>query len=176
MSDIIEIKKHGTTIFDTSNNLIVKSTTDDLCIMPWRLLHDGYQVTRQETVVSVDADAGIPITHSKFTEGGRIISAKIFVDSEPLFWVWYKQATNNRALPCWIYDARIDGFMRCYILEEPSLSPASTSVNGCFVNLKIYAKSTAIAFQKFVTEGMPDKYVVEGANNLVYTNDGEVAY
>ena len=74
--------KDNNVIFDTQKELFVKSTTDGLYIMPWRLLHDGYQVTRQETVVSVDPDAGIPITHSRFSAGGRIISAKIYVDTE----------------------------------------------------------------------------------------------
>lgn len=174
--DIITINPRGTTIFNISENLIVRSTTDELAVMPWRLLHEGYQVTRQETVVSVSPDAGIPISHSRFTEGGRIISGKIFVDTEPIFWVWYKQATNNRALPCWVYDIKLNGFMRCYILEEPTLSPAGTSVNGCYVQLKLYAKATNIALDSFVTESLDDKYVLEGTKNLVYVADNEVSY
>lgn len=176
--NVIKIKTRGYTIFDVNVNLLVtaRSTTDNLAILPWRLLHDGYEVSRQSTVVSVDADAGIPITHSKFTEGGRIISAKIYVDNEPSFWVWYKTATNNRALPCWVYDARVKGFVRCYITEEPSLSPASNSVNGCYVQLKLYAKAQSLEVQRFVTADKDNKYVIEHNDNFVVETEGEVLY
>lgn len=167
--------KDNNVIFDTQEKLFVKSTTDGLYIMPWRLLNDGYEVTRQETVVSVDPDAGIPITHSRFTAGGRIISAKIFVDTEEAWWFWYKRATNNRALPCWIYDVKLDGFMRCIILQQPSLSPAGGSVRGMYVQLKLYAQANSIPIKRFITENIPERIVTEGNGALVYDND-EVMY
>lgn len=167
--------KDNNVIFDTQEELFVKSTTDGLYIMPWRLLHDGYQVTRQETVVSVDPDAGIPITHSRFSAGGRIISAKIYVDTEETWWFWYARATNNRAKPCWIYDIKLNGFMRCYILEQPTLEPAGNSVNGVYVQIKIFAFSNAIPIKRFITENMPERIVTEGNGVLVYDND-EVMY
>ena len=167
--------KDNNVIFDTQEKLFVKSTTDGLYIMPWRLLNDGYEVTRQETVVGVDPDAGIPITHSRFTAGGRIISAKIFVDTEATWWVWYKRATNNRALPCWIYDVKLDGFMRCIILQQPSLSPAGGSVRGMYVQLKLYAQTNSIPIKRFITENIPERIVTEGNGALVYEN-GEVMY
>ena len=167
--------KDNNVIFDTQEELFVKSTTDGLYIMPWLLLHDGYQVTRQETVVSVDPDAGIPITHSRFSAGGRIISAKIYVDTEETWWFWYARATNNRALPCWIYDVKLNGFMRCYILEQPTVEPAGNSVKAVYVQLKIYAFSNAIPIKRFITENTPERIVTEGNGALVYDND-EVMY
>lgn len=167
--------KGGTTIFDSSEGIFVKSNTDGLYILPWQLLHDGYQVTRQETVVSVDPDAGVPITHSRFSAGGRIISAKIFVDTETQWWWWYSRATNNRALPCWIYDPKLQGFMRCYILEQPTVEPAGTSVLGVYVQLKIFAVTNAIPIQRFITENTPERIVTENNGALVYDND-EVMY
>lgn len=155
--------------------LFMKSNTDGLYIMPWRILHDGYEVTRQNTVTSVDPDAGIPITHSKFTNGGRIISTKIYVDTEPEFWNWYKMGTRERALPFWVYDVQVDGFMKCYMTEVPTLSRAGNSVWGCYVQLKLYAVSVTIPVRKFITENTPEKMVVEGNNILVYEND-EVIY
>lgn len=156
--------------------LFVKSNTDGLYIMPWRILHDGYEVTRQETVVSVDPDAGIPITHSRFTAGGRIISAKIFVDTEETWWFWYKRATNNRALPCWIYDIKLNGFMRCIIMQQPSLSPAGGSIRGMYVQLKLYAQANSIPIKRFITENTPERIIIEGNGALVYDSDGEVMY
>lgn len=153
-----------------SPNGITRSSEDNLAVMPWKLLHDGYQVTRQETVVSVDPDSGIPVTHSRFTVGGRIISAKIFVDTEQQWWFWYNSATKSRALPCWVYDANIDAFMRCYILEQPELSRAGSSVKGCYVQLKLYAKSRSIPVLSFVTENTPENYVTEGNNNYITEN------
>ena len=167
--------KDNNTIFDTDNELFVKSTTDGLYIMPWRLLHEGYQVTRQETVVSVDPDAGIPITHARFSAGGRIISAKIFVDTEEVWWWWYAKAVKHRALPCWIYDVKLNGFMRCYILEQPTVEPAGDSVTGMYVQIKIFAFSNAIPIKRFITENTPERIVTEGNGALVYDND-EVMY
>lgn len=169
------MRKDNNTIFNTQEELLVKSTTDGLYIMPWRLLNDGYEVTRQETVVSVDPDAGIPITHSRFTAGGRIISAKIFVDTEETWWVWYKRATNNRALPCWIYDVKLDGFMRCIIMQQPSLNPAGGSVRGVYVQLKLYAQANSIPIKIFLTENMPERIVTEG-NGALVCEDEEVMY
>lgn len=167
--------KDNNVIFDTREELFVKSTTDSLYIMPWRLLHEGYDVTRQETVVRVDPDAGIPITHSRFTAGGRIISAKIFVDTEETWWFWYKRATNNSALPCWIYDPKVDGFMRCIIMQQPQVSPAGNSVKGMYVQLKLYAQANSIPIKRFITENIPERIVTEGDGALVYDND-EVMY
>lgn len=155
--------------------LFMKSNTDGLYIMAWRILHDGYEVTRQNTVTSVDPDAGIPITHSKFTNGGRIISAKIYVDTETEFWNWYKMGTQERALPFWVYDVQVDGFMKCYMTEVPTLSRAGSSIFGCYVQLKLYAVSATIPVRKFITENTPEKMVIEGNNILVYEND-EVIY
>ena len=163
------------TIFDTNENLFVKSTTDGLYIMPWKLLHDGYEVTRQDTVVRVDPDSGIPITHSRFTAGGRIVSAKIFVDDEETFWFWLARAVKNTALPCWIYDPKLQGFIRATFLQQPSLSPAGSSVKGMYVQIQFYAKSNSIPIKRFITENMPEKIVTEGDNVLVYDND-EVMY
>lgn len=162
-------------VWGDNTKLFMKSDTDGLYIMPWRILHDGYEVTRQNTVVSIDAEAGIPITFSKFTNGGRIISAKIYTDTEPEFWNWYKQATNERALPFWVYDVRVGGFMKCYMTETPTLSTANNSVNACYVQLKLYALSATIPVIKFITENTPEKMVIEGNNILVYEND-EVIY
>ena len=167
------IKLTGTTIIDTQK--IFKSKKDGLPIMPWRLLHDGYEVTQQETVVSVDPDSGVPITHSKFSVGGRIISAKIFVDTEIEFWIWWKNAIQNRALPFWVYDVNVNGFMRCYATEQAKLSPAGTSVNGRYVQLKLYTRSSTISLTSFITENMPENYVLEGADNYLIDND-EVLY
>ena len=167
--------KNNNVIFDTQEELFVKSTTDGLYIMPWRLLHDGYEVTRQETVVRVDPDNGIPITHSRFTAGGRIISAKIFVDTEETWWFWYKRATNNSALPCWIYDPKVNGFMRSTILQQPTVSPAGNSVKEMYVQLKLYAQANSIPIKRFITENLPERIVTEGNGALVYDND-EVMY
>lgn len=155
--------------------LFMKSNIDGLYIMPWRILHDGYEVIRQETVVSIDPDAGIPITHSRFTAGGRIISAKIFVDTEETWWFWYKRATNNRALPCWIYDIKLNGFMRCIIIQQPSLSPAGGSIRGMYVQLKLYAQANSIPIKTFITENTSERIVTEGNGALVYESD-EVMY
>lgn len=168
--------KGSTTVFKSSKGIFVKSNTDGLYILPWRLLHNGYQVTRQETVVSVDPDAGVPITHSRFSAGGRIISAKIYVDREETWWLWYTRATNNRALPCWIYDPKLQGFMRCYILEQPTVEPAGTSVIGVYVQIKIFAVTNAIPVQSFVTENTPERIVTESGRALVCDDNGEVMY
>ena len=167
--------ENNNVIFDTQEELFVKSTTDGLYIMPWRLLHDGYEVTRQETVVRVDPENGIPITHSRFTAGGRIISAKIFVDTEETWWFWFKRATNNSALPCWIYDPKVDGFMRCTILQQPTISPAGNAVKEMYVQLKLYAQANSIPIKRFITENIPERIVTEGNGALVYDND-EVMY
>lgn len=157
-------------------NQIFKSTKDGLPIMPWKLLHDGYEVTQQETVVSVDPDAGIPITHSKFTVGGRIISAKIYTDTELEFWIWWKNAIQNRALPFWVYDVKVDGFMRCYATEQATWSPAGDSVHGGYAQLKLYTRSATIGIESFVTENMPENFVTEGQENNFLTENSEVIY
>ena len=163
-------------IFEDDSNLYVKSDTDGLYVMPWRLLNDGYQVSKQETVVSVSPDAGIPISHSRFSIGGRIISAKIYVKTEEDWWMWYRIATNDRALPFWVYDVKMDGFMRCYITEQPKLSPADSSPKGCFVQLALFARASAIPVRRFITESDVPNLVVEGAaNNFVY-DETEVSY
>lgn len=167
--------KDNNVIFDTQAELFVKSTTDGLYIMPWRLLHDGYQVTRQDAVVSISPDAGIPISHSKFSAGGRIISAKIYVDTEEEWWFWFARATRNRALPFWVYDIKLDGFMRCYLLEQPTLQPANDSIKAMYVQLKLYAISNAIPIQRFITENIPEHIVTESNGALVYDTD-EVMY
>lgn len=164
------------TVFDTQEALLVQSTTDGLYIMPWKLLHDGYEVTRQDTVVRVDPDSGVPITHSRFSAGGRIISARIFVDNEETFWLWLAKATRNTALKFWAYDPKLSGFMRCIFTEQPTLSPAGTSVTGMYAQLKLYAQSNSVPIRKFITENMPERLVIEGAENaLVYESD-EVMY
>lgn len=155
--------------------VITRSEVDNLAIMPWKLLHDGYEVTYQETVVSTDPDAGIPITHSRFTTGGRIISAKIYTDNEPDFWIWYHSAVKSRALPCWVYDGNMDNFMRCIILEQPSVSRAGSSVEGCYVQLKLYARSQSIPVDSFITEHLPENYVTEGEDNYIF-DTSEVLY
>jgi hypothetical protein len=162
-------------VWGDSTILFMKSDTDGLYIMPWRLLHDGYEVTRQNTITSVDPDAGIPITHSKFTNGGRIISSKIYTNTEPEFWNWYKMGIKERALPFWVYDVKVDGFMKCYMTETPTLSPANNSINACYIQLKLYAVSGTIPVRKFITENTPEKMVVEGNNIFVCDND-EVIY
>ena len=156
--------------------LFQKSTEDGLYVMPWRLLHDGYQVTRQDTVVRVSPDAGSVISHSKWTVGGRIIAAKIFVDKEEIFWYWLNVATKDTALPCWIYDAKVEGFMRCNITEQPTLAPAGTSVKGCYVNLQLYTKSQPVTLINYVTEDTPERAVVEGANEKYVVEKIEVIY
>lgn len=148
--------------------LFVKSTADGLYIMPWKLLHDGYEVVRQESVVSVSPDANIPITHSRFTAAGRIISAKIFTNTEQDWWIWFREAVRNRALPCWVYDLKLKGYMKCYIMEQPSWAPAASSIKGGFVQLKLYAVANSIPVRKFITENMPERIVVEGKNALIY--------
>ena len=162
-------------IFDIDDNLFVKSNTDGLYVFPWKLLHDGYEVTRQDTVTRVDPDSGVPITHSRFTAGGRIISSRVFVDDEVTFWFWMARATKNTALPCWIYDPKLKGFMRATFLQQPTLSPAGTSVKGMYVQIKFYAQSNAIPIKKFVTENMPARVVTEG-NNIVIHDNEEVMY
>lgn len=163
-------------IFDDPTNLYVRSDTDGLYIMPWKLLHDGYQVSKQETVVSVSPDAGIPISHSRFSIGGRIIAAKIYVNTEPDWWMWYRTATNDRALPFWVYDAKMSGFMRCYITEQPKLSPAGSSVEGCFVQLALFARANAIPVKRFITESDVPNLVVEGVDNAFVYDETEVSY
>ena len=165
-------------VWGDKSQLFKKSTQDGLYVMPWKLLHDGYQVTRQDTVVRVSPDAGVVISHSRWSAGGRIIAAKIFVDQEEFFWYWLAIATQNTALPCWVYDARVEGFMKCHITEQPSLTPAGTSVKGCYVNLQLYAKSQPITVLNYVTENIPDRFVVEGnQNNYKYVAEkGEVMY
>lgn len=169
------MSKKTNIIFDIEQNLFVKSTTDGLYVFPWKMLHDGYEVTRQDTVKRVDPDSGIPITHSRFTAGGRIISTRIFVDDEETFWFWMARATKNTALPCWVFDPKLNGFMRATFLEQPSLSPAGTSVKGMYVQIKFYAQSNSIPIKRFITENMPERIVTEGDNALVYDND-EVMY
>lgn len=167
--------KDTNTLFDINVTLFVKSTVDNLYIMPWRLLHDGYEVTRQDNVVRVDADAGVPITHSKFTVSGRIISTKIFVDDEPTFWWWYQKASKTGALPFWVYDVKVKGYMRCTILDQPSVSPAGSSVNGMYVQMKLYAHSMPIDTIGFITENTPEKFVTT-EDKLLIQNYGEVMY
>lgn len=162
-------------IFENQSNLYVKSDTDGLYIMPWRLLHDGYQVSKQETVVSVSPDAGIPISHSRFSIGGRIIAAKIYVDREQDWWMWFKKATNDRALPCWIYDPKVNGFMRSYITEQPKLSPANDSIEGVYVDLALFVRAAAISVQRFITESDVPNLVTEGENSFIYDIE-EVSY
>lgn len=147
--------------------LFKKSEEDGLYVMPWKLLHEGYQVTRQDTVVRVSPDAGVVISHSRWSAGGRIIAAKIFTNNEEDFWYWLAVATNNTALPCWIYDPKVEGFMRCNITEQPQASPAGTSVKGMYINLQLYAKAQAIPILNLVTENTPYRYVVEGDNSYV---------
>ena len=168
--------KDNNIIFEDDTNLYVRSKTDKLYVMPWEILHDGYQVTKQETVVSVSPDAGIPISHSRFSIGGRLISAKIHVNTEMDWWMWYRQATNDRALPFWAYDARVGGFMRCYITEQPKLSPAGNSANGCYVNLSLFVRAAAISVRRFVTESDTPNLVVEGADNSFVYDEAEVGY
>lgn len=163
-------------IFEDSSNLYVRSSVDGLYIMPWRLLHDGYDVSKQDGVVSVSPDAGIPVSHSRFSITGRIISAKIYVKTEPDWWMWFRTATNDRALPFWIYDAKAKGFMRCYITEQPKLSPASDSPEGCFIQLALFARAAAIPVRRFITESNVPNFVIEGTtNNFVY-DEIEVSY
>jgi hypothetical protein len=162
-------------IFENTVNLYVQSDTDGLYIMPWKILHDGYQVTKQETVVSISPDAGIPITHSRFSVGGRIIGCKIYVDREQDWWLWFSRATNNRALPFWVYDPKFKGFMKCYMTEQPNLSPANDSPEGVFVQLNLYAKASAIPVYRFITENTPPNLVVDSDNSFIYDKD-EVSY
>lgn len=163
-------------IFEDDSNLYVRSKTDNLFVMPWKLLHDGYQVSKQETVVSVSPDAGIPISHSRFSIGGRIMSAKIYVNTEMDWWMWYRQATHDRALPVWVYDARVGGFMRCYITEQPKLSPAGNSADGCYVTLALFARAAAISVKRFVTESDVPNMVIEGADGSFVYDETEVSY
>ena len=170
------MSKDRNIIFTEDSNLYVRSKTDGLYVFPWRLLHDGYQVTKQETVVSVSPDSGIPISHSRFSIGGRIIAAKIYVNTEQDWWMWFRQATNDRALPCWIYDARVGGFMRCYITEQPTLTPANNSAEGCYVSLALFARAAAISVKRFVTESDVPNLVIEGAENSFVYDESEVSY
>lgn len=163
------------TIFDINKNLFVKSNQDGLYVMPWRLLHDGYEVTKQDTVVRIDPDAGLPITHSKFTVGGRIISSKIYVDREEIFWFWHTKATKSGALPFWVYDAKVNGYMKCTLLEPPALSPAGNSVKGMYGQLKLYAWSVPMSIISLVTENDPEKYVTAEYKYIVDTSE-EVNY
>lgn len=167
---------HENKVFDDQSALFIKSNTDGLYILPWKLLHDGYEVTQQETVTSVDPDDGNPITHSKFSTGGRIISAKIYVDDEPTWWYWYNRAVKRRALPCWVKDLRLKGFMRCYITEQPSLSPASNSIDGCYIQLKLFALAQGINVTRFITENTPERFVTEGEKDNFVTDIDEVIY
>lgn len=162
-------------VWGDPNVLFIQSEKDGLYIMPWKLLHEGYSVTRQETVVSVNPDAGIPISHSRFSAGGRIIAAKVFVTREEDFWYWFGLATNNRAIPCWVLDPKTNGFMRCYILEQPEISPAGSSIKGMFANLKLYARTMSIPVRNFITENTPERIVIEGDGALVYQSN-EVMY
>lgn len=166
--------KDSNIIFDNPNNLYVRSKTDGLYVMPWKLLHDGYQVSKQETVVSVSPDAGIPITHSRFSIGGRIIAAKIYVNNEPDWWLWFSRATNNRALPFWVHDAKTKGFMRCYITEPPQLSMAGNSIDGVYISLTLYARPAVVTVDRYLTEGTAPNLVVEGNNNFVYDSEGVI--
>lgn len=164
-------------IFEDSSNLYVRSTTDNLYILPWRLLHDGYEVSRQEGVVSVSPDSGIPISHSRFSITGRIIAAKIYVNTEPDWWTWYRTATRDRALPFWIYDIKVRGFARCYITEQPKLSPADSSPEGCFVTLSLFIRAEALSIKRLINEGTIPRLVVEGTNkNYVFDTETEVSY
>lgn len=165
-------------IWGDPNILFKVSATDGLYVMPWRLLHDGYQVTRQDTVVRITPDAGEVISHSKWSAGGRIISAKIFVNSEEQFWYWLSVATNNTAIPCWVYDPKVNGYMKCHITEQPSASPAGTSVRGMYINLQLYAKAQSVNVLNFITENTPDRAVVEGIEgDYKYVSEqGEVMY
>ena len=158
--------------------LFQKSTDDGLYVMPWKLLHDGYQVTRQDTVVRVSPDAGAVISHSRWSAGGRIIAAKIFVDQEEIFWYWFAIATQNTALPVWVYDPKVKGFMRCDITEQPTASPAGTMVQGMYVNLQLYAKSQPMTVLNYVVENKPERAVVEGVNGTYkyVAEKGEVMY
>ncbi len=166
-----EFNYRGTKLFDPSSP---EYANDGLPIMPWRLLHADYQVSRQSTVVSVDPDAGIPITHSKFTVGGRIISAKIYTDTEPEFWIWYNNILNCRALPCWVYDARVKRFCKCYMIDEPALEPAT--VQGCYVQIKLYTKSTILSQETLVTEDTPENFVTEDSEENYVTVNREDIY
>jgi len=163
------------TLFDIRENLFVQSETDGLYVMPWRLLHDGYEVTRQDGVVRVDPDAGVPITHSKFSTSGRIMSSRIFVTDEPIFWHWYAKACLNGAMPCWIYDARLQGYMRCTFLDQPTLSPAGTSERGCYVQMKLFAHTMPVPAISYITENKPERLVTEN-NKFVIQTLGEVMY
>ena len=165
-------------VWGNPNILLTKSEEDDLYVMPWKLLHEGYQVTRQDTVVRVSPDAGVVISHSRWSAGGRIIAAKIFVNKEEDFWYWLAIATNNTALPCWIYDPKVNGFMRCHFTEQPQASPAGTSVKGMYINLQLYAKAQPVPVLNFVVENTPEKYVTESNNSFVteYGATGEVMY
>lgn len=163
------------TVFDITQNLFVKSNTDGLYVMPWKFLHDGYEVTRQSTVVRVDPDAGLPISHSRFTVGGRIISAKLYIDREETFWFWYGKATRSSALPFWAYDAKLNGYMRCLFTDEPSLSPAGNSVKGMYAQIKVYCYANPVQVIGFVMEDTPEKYVTE-QNNYVIEDADEVSY
>lgn len=169
------LNKDKNTVFDITQNLFVKSNTDGLYVMPWKLLHDGYEVTRQSTVVRVDPDNGLPISHSRFTVGGRIISAKIYIDREEIFWLWYKKATNNSALPFWVYDAKLNGYMRCMLTDDPTLSVAGNSVKGMYGQLKLYSYSTPIPIISFITENTPEKYVT-AENKYIVETPGEIEY
>ena len=168
--------KDSNIIFEDDTNLYVRSKADGLYVMPWKILHEGYQVSKQETVVSVSPDAGIPISHSRFSIGGRIISAKIYVNTEMDWWMWYRQATKDRALPVWVYDARVKGFMRCYITEQPKLSTAGNSADGCYITLALFVRAAAITVKRFVTESDVPNMVIEGTDNSFVYDETEVGY
>lgn len=166
-------------VWGDPNVLFKVSAEDGLYVMPWKLLHDGYQVTRQDTVVRVSPDAGEVISHSKWSAGGRIIAAKIYVNNEELFWYWLAVATHNTALPCWIYDPKVGGFMKCHITEPPTASPAGSSIKGMYVNLQLYAKAQSLGVVNLVVEDTPEKAVVEGNEHDGYNyvaELGEVMY
>ena len=162
-------------IFKNKHDLMVKSKTDGLYILPWRLLHDGHDTVRQKTVVRVDADAGVPISHSRFSAGGRIISAKIYVDNAVIWNLWLLRATNNTALPFWVWDAEMKGFMRCRFIDDPNINPPSGAILGRYVYLKIFAEAQSIPIRQFITENTPERIVTEGDNSLIISFD-EVLY
>lgn len=167
---------NNNTVFDIdTDGLLVKSAEDGLYVMPWKILHDGYEATRQDGVVDVDADAGIPWSHSRFSATGKILSCKIYCDNEKLWNIWFEQATNFRLLPFWFYDAKTNGFSRGKITEQPTVSPAGTSINGVYVQLKIYVIPRTITIANYVTEDVANNYVEENGN-LIYTNNKEVNY
>jgi hypothetical protein len=143
--------------------------------MPWKLLHDGYQTSRQSTVVRVTPDAGVPISHSRFSTAGRILAVKIYVNTEPEWWVWYNKATRNGAVPFWVYDAKVNGFMRCRFTDEPTCNPAGNMADGVNISLPLFAEALAMKMINFITESDVPNLVTEEADTFLYTEE-EVAY